>query len=84
MRSIDGRLSKLEHRLGITSTAPRYLLIVMDSGAELGPAHDAYIRSLEEAGAVRPGGFGVIDLTRMPDRSAVNHAPAQEITGELL
>ena len=30
MRSIDGRLSKLEHRLGIAGNAPKYLLILTD------------------------------------------------------
>ena len=32
--------------------AGRYLLIVMDAGRKLGPSDEAYIRSLEEAGAV--------------------------------
>ena len=35
MRSIDGRLSKLENRLGVS--AARYLLILMDAGRDSGP-----------------------------------------------
>jgi hypothetical protein len=50
MKPIDRRLNKLEHRLGIVSDAPRYLVILMDAGQELGAAEEAYIKSLEEAG----------------------------------
>jgi hypothetical protein len=68
MRSIDGRLRNLENRLGITRSAPTYLLVVMDAGRELGPADEIYIKSLDEAG-VPSGGFGMVDLSRMPDRN---------------
>ena len=60
MRSIDGRLSKLENRLGVS--AARYLLILMDAGSEFGPADDAYIKSLDEARLLPAGGFCVVDL----------------------
>jgi hypothetical protein len=34
MNSIDGRISKLEHQLGIARNAPRYLLILTDRDLE--------------------------------------------------
>jgi hypothetical protein len=82
MRSIHGRLSKLEDRLGITGSPARYLLIVMDTGEELGPAEEAYIKSLDEAGLLPSSGFAVIDLLRIPDSARVAAAP--EITVELV
>jgi len=86
MRSIDGRLSKLENRFGITRSAPRYLVILMDAGHELGPADDAYIKTLDEAGTLPADGFAVVDLSRAPDRNAkrASVAPAPEITVELV
>jgi hypothetical protein len=86
MRSIDGRLNKLEYRLGIARNAPRYLLIVMDAGREFGPADEAYIRSLYEAGLLPTSGFEVIDLSLLPDQSTVMHkvGVAPEITVELV
>ncbi len=87
MKSIDGRLSKLENRLGITRSAARHLLIVMDAGNELGPAEDAYIKSLDEAGLLPSSGFGLIDLIQIPDRNAVTCArvaPAPEIIVEFV
>jgi hypothetical protein len=91
MRSIDGRLNKLEYRLGIARNAPRYLLIVMDAGREFGPADEAYIRSLSEAGLLPTSGFAMIDLGLLPDRSVPNRSAvkhnmcvAPEITVELV
>jgi hypothetical protein len=83
MRSISGRLRKLEDRLGITRNAPRYLLIVMDAGKELGPAEDAYIKSLDEAGLLPSSGFGLVDLLHIPERHTEPGA-ALEISVELL
>jgi hypothetical protein len=88
MKTIDRRLNKLEHRLGIVSDAPRYLVILMDAGQELGPAEDAYIKNLDEAGRLPTSGFGVVDLIHAPGRSAVKHnaddAPTAEITIRLV
>ncbi len=91
MRSIDGRLSKLEYRLGIARKAPRYLLIVMDAGREFGPADEAYISSLYEAGLLPTSGFAMIDLGLLPNRSVPNRSAAMhnahvapEITVELV
>jgi hypothetical protein len=78
MRSIDRRLSKLEDRLGITPSAPTYLLILLDAGKGFGPAEEAYIKSLDEAGSLPTGGFGVVDVTHIPDRGTATRAP--EIT----
>ncbi len=41
MKAIDSRLSRLENRLGLARSGPRYLLIVMRAGQELGPAEKA-------------------------------------------
>jgi hypothetical protein len=62
MRTIDRRLSNLEQRFGIASNTPRFLLILMDAGQELGPAEEAYIESLDEAGSLPAGGFCVVVL----------------------
>jgi hypothetical protein len=67
MRSIDGQLSKLEHRLGVTRNAPRYLLVLRDARREYGPADDAYIKSLDEAGLLPTSGFAMVDLSNRPD-----------------
>jgi hypothetical protein len=71
MRSIDRRVNRLEHRLGITLSAPRYLLLLMRAGQELGPADDAYINSLDEAGLLPTSGFGMVDLSRGAQHSGV-------------
>jgi hypothetical protein len=87
MKSIDGRLNKLEDRLGITRVAARYLLLVMDAGGELGPAADAYLKSVEESGVLPAGGFGVVDLSKVLDTNEVRHAglnPTPEVTIELV
>ncbi len=68
------------------SDSPRYLVILMDAGNELGSAADAYIESLEEAGFLPTSGFGVVDLISMPDPDAQKHGArlnrAPEITVE--
>jgi|SRR5579864_2353300 len=66
MKTIDRRLKKLEHRLGITHSTPRYLAILMKAGQELGPADDAYIKHLDEAGRLPTSGFCTIDLSHIP------------------
>ena len=66
MKTIDRRLSKLENRLGITHCAPRYLVLLMKAGQELGPADDAYIKHLDESGLLPTSGFCAIDLSHIP------------------
>jgi len=77
LRSIDGRLSKLEHRLGITRSETRYLLILTDAGKDPGPAGEAYIKSLDDAGLLGTGGFVMVDLTKLPDSR--NAEPSSEV-----
>jgi len=84
MRGIGGRLTKLEHQLGIARGAARYLLIVMEAGRELGPAEDAHIKSLDEAGLLPSSGFGLVDLIHIPDRREGTAGAALEISVELL
>ena len=74
MNSIDGRLSKLEDRLGMSRNAPRYLLILMDAGRELGSPADDYIARLDEAGLLPRSGFALVDLIHIPDTSEVKRA----------
>jgi hypothetical protein len=62
MRNIDGRLNRLEDRLGLRRDDPRYLLILREAGRELGPAEEAYIQRLDECGSLQTGGFVVVDL----------------------
>jgi hypothetical protein len=62
MRSIDGRISKLESQFGIVDRSPRFLVILMDAGRELGPAEEAYIETLDAAGLLFTGGVGLVDL----------------------
>lgn len=64
MRSIDGRISKLEHRLGIARNAPRYLVVLSDRDLE--SVEDSYVQILGEAGFLPPSGFGVVDFTVIP------------------
>jgi len=64
MKSIDGRLSKLEHRFGIASNATRYLVILIEGGA--GPAQDAYLEILDEAGFFPATGSYMVDFTLTP------------------
>lgn len=64
MNRIEGRLGKLEHRFGIARSAPRCLISLTDR--DLGPAEDAYIKILDEAGLLHSSGFGVADFTVIP------------------
>jgi hypothetical protein len=64
MKSIDGRLSKLEGRFGIARSAPRYLLILTDRDPE--SVEDAYVQILDEAGLLPTTGCGVVDFTVIP------------------
>jgi hypothetical protein len=61
MKSIDGRVSKLENQFGIARSAPRYLLMLMDAGREFAPAEETQIiETLEVAGWLPTSGFGSI------------------------
>jgi hypothetical protein len=57
----------------------------MEAGRELGPDDDAYIKGLDEAGLLPTGGFGLIDLIHIPDKSKdACVAPVPEITVEFV
>lgn len=64
MKSIDGRLSKLEHRFGMASSATRYLVIMIEG--DVGPAADAYLEILDEAGFFPATGSYMVDFTLIP------------------
>lgn len=70
MRAVDTRLSKLEQRFGIARTTPAFLIIFLhrfdDPALGLGPAGETYIKILDEAGFLPTGGFGIVDLDRIP------------------
>jgi hypothetical protein len=66
MRAIDRRLSKLEQRLGIAGTAPRYLVILNDRALAHTDDADIYINILDEAGFLHTAGFGMVDFSQIP------------------
>jgi hypothetical protein len=65
VRSIDGRISKLENRFGLAKHKPRHLLI-LDDGSQRALSDDKCIEILDEAGLLPTNGFGVVDLTDIP------------------
>jgi hypothetical protein len=62
MKNIEGRLNKLERRLGIS--ADRYLFIFTDR--DMGPASDHYIKILEEGGFLPTSGVADINFSLIP------------------
>jgi hypothetical protein len=80
MKSIDGRINKLESQFGIVDRAPRFLVILMDAGRELGPAEEAYIETLDAAGLLFTGGVGLVDLGQMANgqNAAKSSLPADQ------
>lgn len=67
MKSIDGRLSKLEHRFGIADDRERFVVILDGAGSTRALSDDRCIQILDEAGLLHTGGFGVVDLTQIPN-----------------
>jgi hypothetical protein len=63
MKSINGRLSKLEHRLGIAKNKLRFVLILDGAGSKRALSDDNCIQIVDEAGLLHTGGFGLVDLT---------------------
>jgi hypothetical protein len=64
VRSIDGRLSKLERSFGITHT--QTFLVVVSDCERRSLANDACLKILEEEGFLHTGGFGIVDLSLIP------------------
>jgi hypothetical protein len=67
MRSIQGRLSKLEHRFGIADDRERFIVILDGAGSTRALSDDRCIQILDEAGLLHTGGSGVVDLTQIPN-----------------
>jgi len=65
MKSIDGRLSKLERRFGIAGSEDSFLMIVSDSEIR-GLGEDACLRILQEGGFPPPGRAQIVDFTEIP------------------
>lgn len=66
MKTIEGRLSKLERRFGIARTQTTFVVVLMDAGTSLGPAQEAYIKSLQEAESHHGSALSVVDITKIP------------------
>ena len=66
MKTIASRLSKLEQRLGIAGTAPRYLVILNDRELAHTDDADIHIKILDEAGFLHTAGFGMVDFVQIP------------------
>jgi hypothetical protein len=67
MKSIDGRLRKLEDRFGIAENKPRYVVTLDGAGSKRALSNDNCIQILDEAGFLHTGGFGLVDLTKIPN-----------------
>jgi hypothetical protein len=64
MTSIDGRVSKLEHRFGVAGSAIIFLVILIEGGG--GTAADAYLQILDEAGFFPASGSYMVDFSVIP------------------
>ena len=67
MRTIDRRLGRLEHRFGIADNTERFVVILDGAGSTRALSDDRCIQILDEAGLLHAGGFGVVDLTQIPN-----------------
>ena len=67
MKSIQGRLNKLEHRFGIADDRERFVVILDGAGSTRALSDDRCIQILDEAGLLHTSGFGVVDLTQIPN-----------------
>jgi hypothetical protein len=67
MKSIDGRLRELEDRFGIEKNKPRFVVIFDGAGSKRVLSDDNCIQILDEAGFLHTGGFGLVDLTQIPN-----------------
>ena len=66
MRSIEGRLGKLENRFGLAQNQTLCRFILSEAGRDFGGAEDTYLQILDEAGFTAANGFTLVDLTRIP------------------
>jgi hypothetical protein len=66
MKSINGRLRKLEDRFGIAKNKPRFVLMLDGAGSKRALSNHNCIQILDEAGFLPPGGSCVVDFTVIP------------------
>jgi hypothetical protein len=66
MKSINGRLRKLEDRFGVAKNKPRFVLMLDGAGSKRALSNHNCIQILDEAGFLPPGGSCVVDFTVIP------------------
>jgi hypothetical protein len=66
MKSINGRLRKLEDRFGIAKNKPRFVLMLDGAGSKRALSNDDCIQILDEAGFLPPSGSCIVDFTVIP------------------
>jgi hypothetical protein len=66
MKSIDGRLRKLEDRFGLVENKPRFVLMLDGAGSKRALSNDDCIQILAEAGFLPPSGSCIVDFTVIP------------------
>src|SRR5260370_935190 len=67
MKTIDGRIRKLEDRLWIGDGKPRILLVLCKAGWGLALDRDRCIQILGECGFLPTGPVGLVNLAQIPD-----------------
>jgi hypothetical protein len=67
MKSIDGRISKLERRFGIADDRERFVVILDGAVSKRALSDDRCIQILDEAGLLHSSGVEVVDLTQIPN-----------------
>ena len=81
MKSVVGRLRRLEHQLGLARTSTRFVAIVSQSGKVPEDAKDTYIKILDEGGFLHTSGFGVRKQTRPAEKKM--RVPADNMSRSL-
>jgi hypothetical protein len=66
MKSIDGRLRKLEDRFGLVENKPRFVLMLDGAGSKRALSNDDCIQILDEAEFLPPSGSCIVDFTVIP------------------
>ena len=66
MKSIQGRLSKLEHRFGIADDRERFVVILDGAGSTRVLSNDDCIQILDQAGFLARSGSCIVDFTVIP------------------
>ena len=66
MKSINGRLRKLEDRFGTAKNKPRFVLTLDGAGSERALSNDNCIQILDEAGFLPSAGSCIVNFTVIP------------------